>query len=63
MQPNKCAYVMGIQFVIKVQAITATDYRSIFYSWQLVSGDLHAAPFPPIGFVTAARSRDPIKRI
>jgi hypothetical protein len=38
-------------------------YRSIFNSWQSGSGDLHAAPFPPIGFATAARSRDPIKRM
>ena len=37
------------------------DYRPIFNSWQSGSGALHAAPFPPMGFVTAARSRDPIK--
>lgn len=36
-------------------------YRPIFNSWQSGSGALHAAPFPPMGFVTAARSRDPIK--
>ena len=36
-------------------------YRPIFNSWQSGSGDLHAAPFPPMGFVTAALSRDPIK--
>jgi hypothetical protein len=36
-------------------------YRPIFNSWQSGSGALHAAPFPPMGFVIAARSRDPIK--
>jgi hypothetical protein len=38
-----------------------TYYRPIFNSWQSGSGDLHAAPFTPMGFVTAAHSRDPIK--
>ena len=44
------------------QALTGPMYyKKIFNSWQSGSGALHAAPFPPMGFVTAGRSRDPIR--